>query len=201
MARDLRSLRNMRRMDTAVRTAANESFMMKPDRNGQAGRTWKDCIAQIKSELPLSATIGSLAGVTFMRQGPEFKSLCPFHSEKTPSFFVNDESGRYKCFGAGCEAHGDVIEFIRRWEQLSFFDAVHRACQLANIQPPQTDGYSQGPSAQQTWPRQTDREQVKDIPKPCLQSPLTLDRIEENLLPTPGKRVQVVDEPTGGCSI
>ena len=52
------------------------------------------------------------------RVGRRFVGLCPFHQEKTPSFNVNPEMGRYYCFG--CNASGDAISFVREVEHLDF---------------------------------------------------------------------------------
>ena len=54
--------------------------------------------------------------------GRSWKGLCPFHNEKTPSFTVNQETGRYYCFG--CQATGDSIEFLREIDSLDFVAAV-----------------------------------------------------------------------------
>ena len=54
--------------------------------------------------------------------GRSWKGLCPFHNEKTPSFTVNQETGRYYCFG--CQATGDSIEFLREIDNLDFVAAV-----------------------------------------------------------------------------
>ena len=54
--------------------------------------------------------------------GRSWKGLCPFHNEKTPSFTVNQETGRYYCFG--CQAKGDSIEFLREIDSLDFVAAV-----------------------------------------------------------------------------
>ncbi len=56
------------------------------------------------------------------RVGRRFTGLCPFHTEKSPSFSVNAEQGLYYCFG--CQAKGDVITFVREQEQLDFVGAV-----------------------------------------------------------------------------
>ena len=56
------------------------------------------------------------------KSGREFKILCPFHSEKTPSFFVNTQKNRFKCFG--CGVAGDVIDFIKMITGCSFKDAI-----------------------------------------------------------------------------
>ena len=54
--------------------------------------------------------------VKLSRAGREMKGCCPFHNEKSPSFFVNDDKGFYHCFG--CGAHGDVIRFVVEQEGL-----------------------------------------------------------------------------------
>ncbi len=60
--------------------------------------------------------------VTMRKVGSRFRGLCPFHQEKTPSFYVNPENGFYKCFG--CGKAGDVITFVRETEGLNFTEAV-----------------------------------------------------------------------------
>jgi DNA primase catalytic core len=65
--------------------------------------------------------------VRLHRAGHEFTGLCPFHAEKTPSFFVNEEKGAFYCFG--CGTGGDVIEFIKKIEGISFKEA----CKLLSL--------------------------------------------------------------------
>ena len=74
----------------------------------------------IRARLPVSERAGRAVRLT--RRGREHIGLCPFHSEKTPSFTVNDDKGFFHCFG--CGAHGDVIGFAMRHEGLSFPEAV-----------------------------------------------------------------------------
>ncbi|MEM7046049.1 MAG: CHC2 zinc finger domain-containing protein [Pseudomonadota bacterium] len=59
--------------------------------------------------------------VKLTRAGREYRALCPFHAETTPSFTVNDDKGFYHCFG--CGAHGDVIDFTMAWGRCSFIEA------------------------------------------------------------------------------
>ncbi len=66
------------------------------------------------------------------RVGRNWTGLCPFHSEKTPSFNVNGEAGFYKCFG--CGRGGDAIEFLREIEHLDFPAAVERLAGRVGIQ-------------------------------------------------------------------
>ncbi|HLI11713.1 MAG TPA: DNA primase [Alphaproteobacteria bacterium] len=74
--------------------------------------------------------------VKLQRKGREHAGLCPFHSEKTPSFWVNEEKGFFHCFG--CGAHGDVIGFVMRSESLSFPEAVERLAAEAGLAVPQS---------------------------------------------------------------
>jgi DNA primase len=65
------------------------------------------------------------------RSGSRYVGLCPFHAEKTPSFSINPDMGRYHCFG--CQASGDAITFVREVEHLDFVDAVERLAARAGI--------------------------------------------------------------------
>ncbi len=64
--------------------------------------------------------------------GKRFKACCPFHQEKTPSFTIDPELGRWRCFGA-CSTGGDIFGFLMKAENLSFPDAVERLAQRAGI--------------------------------------------------------------------
>src|SRR3546814_19280045 len=68
----------------------------------------------IRSRTGLAEVVGRR--VRLIRKGRECSGLCPFHNEKTPSFTVSEEKGFYHCFG--CGAHGDVISFVTRSENL-----------------------------------------------------------------------------------
>lgn len=65
------------------------------------------------------------------RAGSQFRCNCPFHNEKTPSFYVTPSMQRYHCFG--CGAGGDAISFVREYENLPFTDAVRKLATRANI--------------------------------------------------------------------
>lgn len=71
------------------------------------------------------------------RAGRNFKALCPFHSEKTPSFNVSPEKQIFHCFG--CGAGGDVLAFVMRKENMTFPEAVRHLARRANIQLPEGD--------------------------------------------------------------
>jgi DNA primase len=75
--------------------------------------------------------------VSLKKLGANYKGLCPFHAEKTPSFQVNREKGFFHCFG--CGAGGDVIKFIELHEKLGFFDAVKMLAQRFGLSLPEMD--------------------------------------------------------------
>jgi DNA primase len=87
---------------------------------------------ELRERVPVSAVVGRQ--VKLARKGREFTGLCPFHNEKSPSFFVNDEKGFYHCFG--CGAHGDAIGFLVASEGLGFREAVERVAGIAGLSLP-----------------------------------------------------------------
>ena len=66
------------------------------------------------------------------RAGSIYKGLCPFHSERTPSFVVYPNSGTWHCFGA-CGTGGDVFSFLMRKENLDFREALERLAQETGV--------------------------------------------------------------------
>ncbi|WP_326524294.1 DNA primase [Sphingomonas sp.] len=75
--------------------------------------------------------------VKLQRAGREFRACCPFHNEKSPSFYVNDDKGFYHCFG--CGAHGDAIRWLTDNRGLPFLDAVKDLAQAAGMDMPAPD--------------------------------------------------------------
>src|SRR3989440_4164312 len=88
-------------------------------------------------ELRARVPLGSLVGrrVKLIRRGREFAGLCPFHHEKTPSFYVVEDKSFFHCFG--CGAHGDAIGFAMRAENLDFIEAVEKLASEAGLVVPQ----------------------------------------------------------------
>lgn len=86
----------------------------------------------LRARITLSEVVGRSVKLT--RAGREFKACCPFHGEKTPSFYVNDAKGFYHCFG--CGAHGDVIRFLTDHHKLPFMDAVKELAAQAGLEVP-----------------------------------------------------------------
>jgi len=89
-----------------------------------------DEIAQVRAGTDLVALIGET--VALKRTGQRWVGLCPFHGEKTPSFSVNAELGRYYCFG--CRASGDQITWVREIQHLDFIDALRLLADRAGIE-------------------------------------------------------------------
>jgi DNA primase len=94
---------------------------------------------ELRARTLLSAVIGRTVKLT--RAGREFKACCPFHKEKTPSFYVNDDKGFYHCFG--CSAHGDAIRWLTDARGLPFMDAVKELADAAGIEVPAPDPRAQ----------------------------------------------------------
>jgi len=84
----------------------------------------------LRSRTPLPGLVGRK--VKLNRNGRQWKGCCPFHNEKTPSFYVYDD--HFHCFG--CGAHGDAITFLMRAEGASFPEAVERLASEAGLEVP-----------------------------------------------------------------
>lgn len=87
---------------------------------------------ELNARVGLADLIGRRTKLT--KKGREYSGLCPFHNEKTPSFTVNEEKGFYHCFG--CGANGDLIEFVKQTEGVSFPEAVERLAAIAGMPMP-----------------------------------------------------------------
>src|SRR5882757_5941200 len=88
---------------------------------------------ELRSRVSLPDLVGRRVRLT--RKGREYAGLCPFHNEKTPSFYVVDDKNFFHCFG--CGAHGDAIGFVMRAENLDFIEAVERLAGEAGLAVPQ----------------------------------------------------------------
>jgi len=90
---------------------------------------------ELRNRTLLSALIGR--SVKLQKAGREYRACCPFHDEKTPSFYVNDDKGFYHCFG--CSAHGDAIRFLTEAKGMPFIEAVKELVQAAGMEMPAPD--------------------------------------------------------------
>ena len=93
--------------------------------------------------------------VALKKVGKNYKGLCPFHSEKTPSFTVSPEKRIYHCFG--CGAGGNVFKFVMETQNISFLEAVRKFARNAGISVPQPN------AAHLNDPRNKEREALKKI--------------------------------------
>ncbi|MGP9822595.1 DNA primase [Salinarimonas sp. NSM] len=94
-----------------------------------------DLLDEIRARLPVSEVVGRR--VQLKKAGREWKALSPFNSEKTPSFYVNDQKGFYHCFSSG--KHGDIFRFLMETEGVSFPEAVERLAAQAGVALPTPD--------------------------------------------------------------
>ncbi len=90
----------------------------------------QDTIAQIRSRIDIVELIGDY--VSLKKMGKYFKSPCPFHQEKTPSFVVSPDRQRWHCFGA-CHEGGDIFTFLMKWDNLTFPEAILELGKRAGI--------------------------------------------------------------------
>ena len=82
------------------------------------------------------------ARVPLKPKGGEYAACCPFHNEKTPSFYVSPQKQFYHCFG--CGAHGTALGFLMEYDRLSFPEAIEELARLAGVEVPQ-EGEAKGP--------------------------------------------------------
>ena len=86
-------------------------------------------IDEIKSRLNIVDVIGKR--VTLKKTGRNFKGLCPFHNEKTPSFIVSPERESWHCFG--CQKGGDIFAFVMEYDHVDFVEALEELAELAGV--------------------------------------------------------------------
>ncbi len=90
-------------------------------------------IDELKMQVNIVDVVGRV--VDLKKSGANYKGLCPFHSEKTPSFMVNEEKQIFNCFG--CGEKGDVIKFVESYHKIPFIEAVDMLCDEYGIKKPE----------------------------------------------------------------
>jgi DNA primase len=101
-------------------------------------------LEELRARTPMAALVGRR--VKLARSGRQWKGCCPFHDEKTPSFYVYDDG--YHCFG--CGAHGDAIGFVMQTDGADFLDAVKRLAGEAGLELPQPSPQAAAAEQRQT---------------------------------------------------
>src|SRR6266540_4528790 len=89
-----------------------------------------DVIAEIKQRLDIETVVGET--VRLARAGRNLKGLCPFHTEKTPSFVVYPNDGSYHCFG--CGQSGDAFTFLMKTDGLDFRGALEKLARRTGVE-------------------------------------------------------------------
>jgi DNA primase len=91
-------------------------------------------------ELKHSLNIVDVAAgfMKLVKKGRNYFALCPFHTEKTPSFSINEQLQTYHCFG--CGKGGDVIQLVMELENLTYVEAIHSLADAARLRVPVADG-------------------------------------------------------------
>jgi DNA primase len=126
-------------------------------------------VEDIKSRINIVELIGEYIRVT--KAGSNWRALCPFHNEKSPSFMVSDERKSYHCFG--CGKGGDVFSFVMEMEGIGFREALEQLAQKAGVELKKFEG--------------TDRKEESVKPKLYLILDLATKWYEKNLWEGRGK--------------
>jgi len=98
-----------------------------------------DFVEQLKSAVDIVSVVGEYVRLR-KSSAYRFTGLCPFHSEKTPSFTVHVSKQFYHCFG--CHAHGDVLKFVMEMEHVSFYEALKSLSERYGIPMPKRSQYA-----------------------------------------------------------
>jgi DNA primase len=101
-----------------------------------AGRIPQSFIDELVARADIVEIVG--ARVALKKAGSNYKGLCPFHGEKTPSFTVSPTKGFYHCFG--CSEHGTAIGFLMSYDNLSFPEAVEALAEMLGMEVPREAG-------------------------------------------------------------
>ena len=90
----------------------------------------ENIIESIKRKIDIIDYINSF--IPLKKTGRNYKSLCPFHQERTPSFVVSPDRQIWHCFGT-CQEGGDIFKFLMKWENLTFSEAIKELAEKAGV--------------------------------------------------------------------
>ncbi|MCD6497697.1 MAG: DNA primase [Deltaproteobacteria bacterium] len=100
-----------------------------------SSRIPENVIAEVRERTDIVAIVGEY--VQLKRSGANYMGLCPFHDEKTPSFYVSPQRKSYYCFG--CHEKGDAISFLRKMEGKGFVEVIEELAERAGVELPRVD--------------------------------------------------------------
>ena len=127
----------------APKRAGGALALLAPD-HAAVSFVGEDVIARVREQTDIVSLIGE--SVALKRSGASFKGLCPFHPEKSPSFYVHPQRQFFHCFG--CQASGDVLTFVTRLEGVAFPEALRRLAERAGVELPVGDPREESASRQ-----------------------------------------------------
>src|ERR1051326_3500357 len=119
-------------------------------------------IETIKAKVEVVEEIGLV--VALQKSGKSFKGLCPFHNERTPSFYVFGESQTWRCFG--CNEGGDVFTFVQKQQNLEFREALLYLAEKAGVTVDDYSGHNRSPEEEHE--AQAIRERLRKINEDAL---------------------------------
>jgi hypothetical protein len=120
--------------------------------------------------------------VAMRRSGSSYFGLCPFHSERTPSFTVNQQKQHYRCYG--CGEGGDVFSFLMKIETIEFKEALQKVKERLGLDGQNPPAYKPRARIEAPVSKKLDDKQLDEISRE-LQSVLTLSHEHKNLLMSP----------------
>ena len=130
-------------------------------------------LEQLNSQADLISIIGR--HTTLKRAGSEYKGCCPFHGEKSPSFYVNPQKNIYHCFG--CSVGGNAISFLRDYENLTFIEAVNELSKQTGIEVPKEEqqnvSYQRAPIKPKVKPKSKPETKPKTAIQPATSAAAT----------------------------
>ncbi len=141
-----------------------------------AGRIPPEFIDRLLSRVDIVDVID--ARTHLKKAGKDYQALCPFHSEKSPSFTVSQDKQFYHCFG--CGAHGSAIGFLMDYEHMSFPEAVEELAGTAGLEVPR-EGHAHSAPRQDNEPAYRILEQAEEFYRRQLHSHAQAGRATEYL--------------------